>query len=282
MRRIFITGGTGFVGRAVVRQLLDQPDVEKIVCLTRGERTDLIKHPKIEYWLGDVTECRFPDADFTDLIHGANEANDLLQPDQHRYYYTIVEGTHRVLNWSRGKWMHRLIVSSGGAVRDTIYGRAKYQSERIAREIYGTKIARVFSVLGEEMPLNGQYAIGRFVHQALHERQVRVYGGTSVRTYLHVDDCAKWLVGILDSFVTHSVDVAGDTPMNIMEVAEKVAQVFDVPLVITPGPNRSDCYFPDLTAAHRLGLRQTISFDDALRRIRAHLLNPDQKPARAA
>jgi nucleoside-diphosphate-sugar epimerase len=91
MRRYFLTGGTGFIGRELVRQLLERDDTEKIRCLTRGGRKDLIEDPRVSYLEGDITTVQLPDSIFsrkdtfyTDLIHGANEVNDLLQPDQLR------------------------------------------------------------------------------------------------------------------------------------------------------------------------------------------------------
>jgi len=87
VRRYFLTGATGFVGRELCRQILRRPNTESVTCLTRGQRLagTLLSHPKLRYWTGDITECAFPKGEFTDLIHGANDANDLMQPDLHRY-----------------------------------------------------------------------------------------------------------------------------------------------------------------------------------------------------
>lgn len=289
MRRYFVTGSTGFIGREIVRQLLDREDTEWIKCLTRGGRKDLIQHPKIKYQIGDITTCQFQDPDFniiarfpTDLIHGANEANDTLQPDQMRYYYTIVEGTERVMKWAATAGIKRsLLLSSGGVVRDTIYGRGKRQSERIT-DFYGqdfglgmdAKIARIYATVGPESPLNGQYAAGLFIGQAMRDGVIKYWGGTSVRTYIDISDCARWLLKILDDGpALKPVDVAGDKTILISDLAQLVGDVFRVPVVKIEGPDRSDAYIPDLTAATELGLKYTLNLRQSLEIIREHYKN---------
>ena len=282
MRRYFITGGTGFIGRELVRQLIAKDDTQYIVCLTRQIRTTHIVHPNVSYYVGDICDVQLPQESFTDVIHGANEVNDLLQPDQLRYYYTIVEGTNRLLKWAWSTKVQRtLLLSSGAAARETLYGRAKRQSEMIARSYRGnTKIARIFSVVGPEMPIDGQYAAGRFVGMALKEKRVRFYGGESVRTYLDVKDCASALLEILENHPPlMPIDVAGEEPITVAELAHTVAQVFDVPCVKIEGPERVDNYLPDSSSV------QTMTLTQSLERIRDHyktvldLRNPDLEPA---
>lgn len=280
-RKYFVTGGTGFLGKSIVRALCARPDTDLIVCLTRdaASRRHMEKWGPVMLWEGDITTSRFPkNIAFTDLIHGANEANDLLQPDLPRYYYTIVEGTRRILDWAsfHPTINNRLLLSSGAAGRDTVYGRAKQLSEWLGEQFHLTwKIARIYNLIGEEMPLFGQYAIGQFVGQALRDKRIRYYGGTSQRSYLHVEEAAKWLLTVLDiGSPLLPYEVAGDEPVTMAELARRVGEVFQVPVEKTTGPDRCDMYLPDLRRAHSLGLRQTISLDDSLRRLDAHFRNP--------
>ena len=280
MKRYFITGGTGFVGRSIVRELLKHKDTEQITCLTRGYRQDLIMDRRVDYVKGDITDVRFPNKDYTDIIHGANEANDLLQPDRHAYYYAIVEGTKHLLEWAEDTSVQRIIYLSSGAVRkgDSAYCRAKRLAESICNHsTLPVKIARVFSLVGEEMPLNGQYAIGKFVHQALKDGEVKLWGGTSIRSYMHVDDCARWIVRILDIGDERVIyDVGAERPIWIRDLAYLVGRRYNVPVKMIPTPEgephrSAEIYIPNTNNAKALGLKETISLEESLDRVKDYI-----------
>ena len=290
MRRYFITGGTGFIGRALVRALLKRKDTHSIMCLTRG-RDNLLEHEKLSYWKGDITDVEFPEDRyvFTDLIHAAAEANDLLVPDQHRHYYTVVEGARRIYEWAAERNIYRTLLVSSGCVRkgDSPYCRAKRISEWLCeRNSFQAKIARVFSVVGEELPLNGQYAIGKFVHGALQGGEVKYYESSSIRSYLHVDDCAQWLLTILDhGGNNYPYDVGATRSVSVSELAHIVSRVFKVPLKEIPYEERefnAEIYLPDaVDTKSKLGVRETITLEQSLARIRHHLCDTDLEQGQA-
>lgn len=274
MRKYFISGGTGFLGRAIVRNLLKREDTEQIVCLTRKLRPGMIEHQKLSYLIGDVIDYEYPRLQFTDLIHAAAEANDLLHPDQPQYYMTVVEGARRVFEWAQvNKFERVLFVSSGGVVKtDSAYCRAKRMSEWLAeRYKLDANIVRVYSLVGEEMPLNGQYALGRFIWQAINEGCVKYFSGESIRSYLHVDECAELILHTLNNHRTYSpIDIGSCIPISVQALAHTVAHIFDVdcqtidatddkrpPNVYVP----SNMYIPKIT------------LDESLRRVRDYLRN---------
>jgi len=285
MNRYFVTGGTGFVLTPLVRKLIADPQTELITLLTRVDRpieeVDRI-HPKVEYLQGDITEVTFPTSFYTHLIHGACDANDLLQPDAHRYYYGIVEGANRVFSWaSRQRIGSILFVSSGVVKRDTVYGRGKRQSENIAEYLrLPCRIARVHSIVGEGMPLNGQYALGKFIWQAVNTGKIEYWGGTSVRSYLYVEDCADWLLAIMNARQGKPYDVGGSKPVTMAELAELVGTVASVPVTQISGSDRSDTYVPDARRTmDALGVKETVSLTEAVEKTIAHVRNTNLEAA---
>ncbi len=143
----------------------------------------------------------------------------------------------------------------------------------------GMKIARIFSVIGPEMPLNSQFAAGIFVRKALAGK-IEYYGGKSTRTYLHVSDCADWLLTVLEKGTSlYPYDIAGDKQITIGELAQTIGAKFGVPVEKVSGPDRVDTYYPSLDAAYSLGCRQTMTLEQSIEDIHekfAHLCHPDK------
>lgn len=271
MTTYFITGGTGFVGRALVRHLLSLEGTERITCLTRGLKPGHIDNPRVDYWLGDITECDFPDHSFDRIIHAASEANDLLAPDKLKYYYDVVEGSRRLFDWAADKSGVLLYVSSGAVVKgDSVYCRAKRVSEQLAPS--WAKIARIYSLVGPEMPLNGQYAIGRFIGQAIRDKEVRFYDSGAVRSYLHVDDCARWLRVIMErgddkQSGDGGCGVGSDVPISVRDLAYLVAHLAGVPCVEIPRAdfhNTAQVYVPRIERSALLGCQVTMGLEESI------------------
>jgi nucleoside-diphosphate-sugar epimerase len=274
-RRYFCTGCTGWIGSAIVTELLRRPDTEHICLLSRAPRHS--GHSKVSYWQGDICDDPLPVGAYTHVIHGANDSH-FAEPM--RCFYSIVEGTRRLVAWAEEHNIGDILCLSSGAVhRDTVYGRGKLIAEGLLP--YRAKVARLYTFIGNDTPMN--YAIGAFISQAMTVGKVTVRGGENVtRSYLHLDDAAKWLLKILDDGY-HGVryDVGGDSPWNVRSVAMAVANVFGVPLEAESASELPDAYLPDVRETKRLGLKSTINLITALERIRDHsrLRNPDLESA---
>jgi dTDP-glucose 4,6-dehydratase len=235
--RIFITGGTGFVGKSLVESLLWANDRLNLgvsaVLLTRhpdrflAQSPPLAQHPAVRLLHGNVCNFEFPSGNFAYVIHAATEPQVDPSP-QHPLgaFDQDIDGTRRVLEFARTHGVHRLLFTSSGAVYGkqppdlthvpeeytgaplsddvcSAYGQAKRVSEFMcamyARQYgFSALIARLFAFVGPHLPLDINFAIGNFIRDVLAGHAIRIDGdGTPYRSYLYAADLAIWLWTIL-------------------------------------------------------------------------------------
>ncbi len=231
--RVFITGGTGFVGTWLMEAFVAANDAYNLgaraVLLTRdpgrfrARCPHLAENASIEFVLGDATTFSQPSGSFDYIIHAATERSfeaDAARP------LGIVEpdliATRRVLEFAASRAVRRLLFTSSGAV----YGAGASALERVpetytgapdptqARAAYGESkrlsefactsyarvhgfdaiIARLFAFVGPHLPLDEGYAVGNFIGDVLNLRTIAIAGdGTARRSYLYAADLAVWL-----------------------------------------------------------------------------------------
>jgi len=293
----------------------------KALVLTRNPEAFLRKvphlatNPAIQFHVGDVRSFKFPKGYFSHIIHAAtesrtrlNEENPLLMID------TIVQGTSRIVKFTRHCRARKFLLTSSGAVygeqpldlthvpedyvgapdtmdRRSAYGEGKRLAEYLcavyARQ-YGieTKIARGFAFVGPYLPLNAHFAIGNFIRDGLQGGPILVKGdGTSYRSYLYAADLAIWLWTILfQGEDCRPYNVGSEEDLTIAELAHEVAKVFEPPIEVQiadrPVPGKlAERYVPSTQRAFtELKLQQQISLVEATKRtVRWHAANKENR-----
>jgi len=252
---------------------------------------------------GDVRSFQFPDGSFPFFIHAATEASArLIQEEPGRMLSTIVDGTRRTLEFSALAHARRLLLTSSGAVYGTqppaithvseehpgapspchsgsVYGEGKRLAELMcAVEAAGGSlqcpIARCFAFVGPHLPLDTHFAIGNFIKDTLAGGPIRVHGdGTPYRSYLYAADLMAWLWTILFRGQScRPYNVGSEHDLSIADVAREVAATVNppVPVHVAQRPTLDASplrYVPStLRARSELGLTETVSLQDAIRR----------------
>jgi nucleoside-diphosphate-sugar epimerase len=263
--RLFVTGGTGFIGCWLLESLLWANSElrlgSQVTILTRdpnrfrARAPHLAGHPAVKMIRGDASSFEFPAGQFSYVIHAATEtAPGYAAPVPRKTFLSNIEGTRHVLDFCERCGASKLLFTSSGAVYGpqppwlsyvpedylgapattdpaTAYGQSKRVSEFLllssSPSALESKIARCFAFVGPGLPLDANYAIGNFIRDALEGQSIRLEGdGTSVRSYLYAADLTIWLWSILVRGRTgRPYNVGSDKELTIRELAKQVAYV---------------------------------------------------------
>jgi UDP-glucuronate decarboxylase len=264
---IFITGGTGFFGTSLLYSLLrvrkTQPLDIKITLLTRNISVFSKKHPLlftsdfIDCLEGDIRNFAFPEKKYSKIFHLATtSATETFNgEDQLNKYKLLVDGTERLMQFAGKCGVKKVLFTSSGIVYgelldgitsvDESYSGAPStivansalahgkRSAEFLISYYADKynfdyvIARCFSFVGPDLPLDIHYAVGNFIFDALYKDVIEVKGdGLAVRSYLDTNDLIVWLLRLMSRKCDHNIyNVGSDQQISISKLAHLISEV---------------------------------------------------------
>lgn len=266
-QRIFLTGGTGFIGKWLIAvwQYADRQLAlgSELVVLSRDPAAFLEAEPHfagvrgLSLVRGDVRHFDFPSGSFARVIHAAA---DVVAPSTPlETFSTSIDGTRRVLDFALSCGAKQFLLLSSGAVYGrqppelasvsesymgapdiaspgSAYGEGKRVAEWLTQVICRShdihfSIARCFAFVGPYLALDKQFAAGNFLRDAMVRREIVVQGdGTPYRTYLYAADMAAWLWAMQLRAASGAVyNVGSPEAISIGNLAHKVNQVLGSP-----------------------------------------------------
>ncbi len=239
--KVFVTGGNGFIGSRVVRQLHAQG--HEIRCLVREtSKTHRIDMVPFERHVGDVRDVDSLVAGMAGcdgVIHLASISSwDQIRSPVMRI--VVVDGTRNVLEAAkRSGSLRTVFVSSVAAINGTvepevldetasftldpktyIYAGAKHEAEAICAEFAADGLP-VITVNPCEVygPEDEDLITASYLLDALKDWPVMsLYGGTAVA---HVEDIANGIIGALEKGRGGERYILGGENLFVREVMEK-------------------------------------------------------------
>lgn len=320
-RRIFLSGGTGFLGRTLLDLLGEAQANHALDCqvtvLSRDPDAFHQRHPQYrrQPWLeliaGSLDNLPAEGRQFTDVIHAAADTH--AEGKGAEWIGQIIGGTKAMLDFAVRSGAQRFLLTSSGAVYgpqpddvaelderypgapptnsiNSTYGQAKRVAEQLCTIYHHehglqTVSARCFAFAGRHLPLNGPYAFGNFLRDALAGTDIRVKGdGTTVRSYLDGADMAHWLLSLLiQGAPGEAYNVGSNVPVTMAELASKIAQLLaqgsEVRVENTAAPQFARSrYIPSIQKAQALGLTPQFSLDEIILRTAAGLSRSPSRP----
>lgn len=267
--RLFVTGGTGFMGAWLLESLVHARarlgiDLRAVVLSRSPERfraraPAIAGHAAIQLVAGDVRSFEPPPGPFAAVVHAAADTDAAAERDDPAgLEESIVAGTRRVLECSdRWSTVRSLYVSSGAvygpqprdlatlaedhtpepAETETAYARAKRRAEALCGAMTDARrpvIARCFAFVGAQLPLDAHFAVGNFLRDAAAGRPIEVRSdGRAVRSYLHGIDLTVWLLTLLvRGRPGRAYNVGSDHAISIGDLAQAVASLVSPPLPV--------------------------------------------------
>ncbi len=241
--KVIVTGGAGFIGSSVVRNLSKNHDV-KIFDFKKS------KMANNEFIQGDIKNAEYVINSIKDcdvVIHLAatlgvinTEENPVMTLD------TNMGGTKNVLEACRINKIKKIIFSSSSEVygepvkipmeeKDkpipiTTYGISKFAAEEYIKAYarnYGLQYTmfRLFNVYGEQQATD--WVLPEFVSKAIKNEDIIVHGGgTQTRAFCYVTDISNAFSLALDKANGHLINIGNNTePISIKELAHKIIRL---------------------------------------------------------
>lgn len=297
MSHYLVTGGAGFIGTNIVKQLLvNGQQVRVIDNYSSGRHPDRVQSGA-EYIEGDIrsmTDLKKLMVGIDGIFHTAAipRMPYSVEHPQETNDHNVV-GTLNVLVAARDAGVKRVVYSaSSSAYGDQLvlpfvetmkphpispYGLQKYIGEEYGRlfaELYGlaTVSLRYFNVYGPYMDPNGAYAlvIGKFLQQKKEGKPMTVCGdGEYYRDYTHVKDIVRANILAMNSVKVGKgevINIGNGRPYSVNELVKLMGGNF-VNIDPRPGdPRRTEA---DTTQAKELlDWQPTITLPDGVEELK--------------
>ena len=317
-KKIFITGGTGFVGKNLLKFLIDNNiNPEQVTILTRNEQKFRLQYPELsnQAWLNfeqsDIRELRWNNHEYDYFIHAATSVID--QADSGTLFDEIIIGTKQALAFAKSAMVKSFINISSGAVYQTnisaqgltedsplvnqlnnaknTYAIAKVSGEHLAylsAQSSAMKVTslRCFCFAGSYLDAKN-FALGEFVQKALNNEDITVQAGNGIyRSYLAAADLAKQIFEllILSEIRANNYEVfnlGSDVALNLPELAHKVVGILgSQSQVITPNLANPvvNYYVPNVDKLNNVLQSQSIDFEQLILSTADYYRNLSLKP----
>jgi UDP-glucuronate decarboxylase len=255
-KRIMVTGGAGFIGSHLCRELLDQGN--EVLCVDNfftGSRSNilpLLDNHNFELLRHDITFPLYVEVDqIYNLACPASPVHYQFDPVQTTK--TSVMGAINVLGLAK-----RLRVPVLQASTSEVYGdpyvhpqtegywgnvnpigpRSCYdEGKRCAETLFfdyhrqhnlQIKVVRIFNTYGPNMhPADGR-VVSNFVVQALRGEDITIYGdGSQTRSFCYVDDLVSAMTRMMgtDASVTGPINTGNPNEFTIKQLADHVVEL---------------------------------------------------------
>ena len=255
MKKILVTGGSGFIGSHLCQKLLDMGHY--VICLDNnftGSMNNILKlrsNSHFEFIRHDITIPIYLEVD--EIYHLACPAS----PKDYQYnsiktIKTNILGTLNALGIAKRTKCKILLTSTSEVYGDpeespqreeywghvnpigirSCYDEGKRVAETLMMEYHRThnleiRIARIFNTYGPKMDPQDGRVVSNFINQFLNNEDVTIYGdGKQTRSFCFVSDMVDGLIKLMNTpDITGPINIGNPDERTISELANKIKEL---------------------------------------------------------
>ncbi len=272
MTKVFVTGGSGFIGTTVVNMALN--DGMEVVSFDKKEFTTLhqtnpTETDNLKTVKGNILDYELLKSSLSGcdaIVHLAAEVSVPYSFENPEHVMNVnVDGTQNVINAAKKLGIKKLILASSAAVYgdsknlplneeevchpQSPYAESKLQNELQAIDAQNNGIdvfcLRFFNVYGSVAKTSSTYSsvIPQFLAKILENLPPQIYGdGTQTRDFVHVEDVSNLILKLLKNKLKRSsqivFNVATQKPTSLLHLIDimnqKLVDIGDKSKPITP------------------------------------------------
>jgi|YNPMSStandDraft_1061717.scaffolds.fasta_scaffold00088_30 UDP-glucose 4-epimerase len=254
--KILVTGGAGYIGTELIRQLVTLQEVEQIFLYDNLSRNNYnifihsgIKRGKVKFIKGELLDSRLLKevVKQVDVVYHlaarvstpmTNESSHLFEQVNH---WGTAELVYAIEESSVKKFLYLSSASVYGASSDevdinttpnpqTFYSISKYRGEQHVARLFNvipTYIIRCGNVYGYGISMRFDAVINRLMFDASFIKLINIYGdGLQRRSFIYIDTIADILKNILFSDLPSGIYNAVTKVLSILEIAEEIKELY--------------------------------------------------------
>lgn len=253
--RYLVTGGAGFLGSHLCRQLLTDKDNE-VICIdncytgTKYNIRSLLNNRNFEFIRHDITFPLYVEVDR--IFNLACPASPIhYQRDPVQTTKTCVHGSINMLGLAK-RTGARILQASTSEVYgnplvhpqtedyvgnvNPIGPRSCYdEGKRCAESLFydyhrqydvDVRVARIFNTYGPNMQMDDGRVVSNFICQALQNNEMTIYGdGSQTRSFCYVTDLVDGLISLMNSDYCNPVNLGNPAEFKILEIANMIKTI---------------------------------------------------------
>jgi nucleoside-diphosphate-sugar epimerase len=256
MARAVVTGGAGFIGSHLCRQLAargwDVVAVDNFITGRLSNIADLVDAGQVELVQHDVSVGLPVDGPVDAVLHFASPASP---PDYLRHPIATLDvgsnGTRNALELAKAHAARFVLASTSEVYGDplvhpqaesywgnvnpigprSVYDESKRFAEALTfayRRTYDMNVGvvRIFNTYGPGLRPGDGRVVSNFLVQAMDGEALTVYGdGGQTRSFCYVDDEVRGILALLDSGQVGPVNIGNPDEFTVLELARAVLDV---------------------------------------------------------